>query len=165
MIEHGPLADVIPKTGEEFIRLPGGGRIDTVTSSNQSRLGQRVTFVPQDELGLWTAQNKMVKLADTQYRNLSGMGGRASLTSNAYDPGEQSVAQLQFESGASDVYRQYVEPPKTLSYTNKADRRRIHRQVYPTDHRRENGGHLDLDAIEAEAADLAERDPNQAARF
>ena len=165
MIELGPLADVIPKTGEEFIRLPGGGRIDTVTSSNQSRLGQRTTFVPQDELGLWTQANKMVKLADTQYRNLSGMGGRAALTSNAWDPAEHSVAQREYESSADDIYRQYVQPPKTLSYGNKAERRKIHRIVYPADVLRENGGHLDPDSIEAEAADLVEKDPNQAARF
>src|ERR1044072_2195089 len=37
MIELGPLAELIPKTGEEFIRLPGQGRIDTVTSSAKSR--------------------------------------------------------------------------------------------------------------------------------
>ncbi|MGH2466001.1 MAG: terminase, partial [Candidatus Limnocylindrales bacterium] len=149
MIEDGPLADVIPKTGEEFIRLPGGGRIDTVTSSNQSRLGARSTFVPQDELGLWTAQNKMVKLADTQYRNLSGMGGRASLTSNAWDPAEFSVAQLQFESSARDTYRQFVQPPKNLSYADKRERRKIHLIVYPADVLRENGGHVNLDGIEA----------------
>lgn len=165
MIDDGPLHDLIPKTGEEFIRLPGGGRIDTVTSSNQSRLGQRTTFVPQDELGLWTAQNKMVKLADTQYRNLSGMGGRASLTSNSWDPAEGSVAQQQYESAATDIYRQYVEPPKNLSYADKRDRRKIHRIVYPPDTLKEQGGHVDLDSIEAEAADLVERDLPQARRF
>lgn len=165
MIDDGPLHDLIPKTGEAFIRLPGGGRIDTVTSSNQSRLGQRVTFVPQDELGLWTAANKMVKLADTQYRGLSGMGGRASLTTNAWDPSENSVAQLQYESPAPDVYRQMIVPPKTLSYGNKAERRKIHRLVYPPDTLRDHGGHVDLDSIEAEAADLADRDLAQAARF
>ena len=165
MIDKGPLHDLIPHTGEEFIRLPGGGRIDTVTSSAQSRLGQRVTFVPQDEVGIWTAQNKMARLASTQYRGLSGMGGRASLTSNAWDPAEHSVAQQEFESAATDVYRQFVQPPKQLSYTDKKDRRRIHRIVYPADVLRENDGHLDLDAIEAEAADLVEKDAAQAARF
>jgi hypothetical protein len=165
MIELGPLSAVIPKTGEEFIRLPGGGRIDTVTSSNQSRLGQRTTFVPQDEVGLWTATNKMVKLADTQYRNLSGMGGRAALTSNAWDPVEHSVAQREFESSAGDVYRQFVQPPRNLSYANKADRKKIHRIVYPAEVLRENGGHLDLASVEAEAADLVEKDAPQAARF
>jgi hypothetical protein len=165
MIELGPLSDVIPKTGEEFIRLPGGGRIDTVTSSNQSRLGQRVTFVPQDELGLWTRVNKMEKVADTQYRNLAGMGGRASLTTNAWDPTEHSVAQREYESAAMDVYRQYSEPPKNLSYANKRERHKIHAVVYPPDTLRENGGHVDLNSIEGEAADLAAKDLPQAERF
>lgn len=165
MIEKGPLGDVIPKTGEDFIRLPGGGRIDTVTSSAQSRLGQRVTFVPQDEVGIWTRTNKMEKVARTQWRGLAGMGGRASLTTNAWDPSEHSVAQQEYESTSGDVYRQFIQPPKTLSYTNKADRRKIHRAVYPPDVRRENGGHLDLNGIEAEAADLVAKDPPEAARF
>jgi hypothetical protein len=165
MIREGPLADVIPKTGEEFIRLPGGGRIDTVTSSAQSRLGQRVTFVPQDEVGIWTKSNKMDKVADTQYRGLAGMGGRASLTTNAWDPSEQSVAQVQYESLAKDVYCQFVQPPSRLSYTNKRERAQIHRAVYPPDVRRENGGHVDLDAIENEAVDLMVRDTPQAKRF
>lgn len=165
MIERGPLADVVPRTGEEFIRLPGGGRIDTVTSSDRSRLGQRVTFVAQDEVGLWTAQNGMMRVADTQYRNLAGMGGRATLTTNAWDPGAGSVAQREWESKADDVYRQMIRPPSTLDFGKPRDRRRILRIVYPEDVRREHGGHVDLDSIEAEAADLAAKDLAQAARF
>ena len=164
MIEFGPLVDVIPKTGEEFIRLPGGGRIDTVTSSAQSRLGQRVTFVPQDEVGLWTPSNGMSRVADTQFRGLAGMGGRASLTTNAWNPAEGSVAQVQFESAARDVYRQFDQPPANLSYKNKVERRKIHQFVYG-DALKQNGGHVDLDAIEAEAFDLIERDLAQAERF
>lgn len=164
MIEFGPLSDVIRKTGEEFIRLPGGGRVDTVTSSARSRLGQRVTFVPQDEVGLWTKSNGMAAVADTQYRGLAGMGGRASLTSNAWNPADGSVAQEQFESSAVDVLRQFRQPPATLSYRNKVDRRKIHRFVYG-DALTERGGHVDLDAVEAEASDLIERDVAQAERF
>ena len=164
MIEYGPLVDVIPKTGEEFIRLPGGGRIDTVTSSAMSRLGQRVTFVPQDEVGLWTKTNGMERVADTQFRGLAGMGGRASLTTNAWNPAEGSVAQVQFESAAKDVYRQFDQPPTNLSYRNKLERRKIHQFVYG-DALKQNGGHVDLDAIEAEAFDLIERDLAQAERF
>lgn len=168
MISQGPLASVLTARGVEFIRHPSGAedaRIDTVTSSNQSRLGARATFVPQDELGLWTALNKMVKLADTQYRNLAGMGGRASLTSNAWDPAEDSVAQREYESKATDVYRQFFQPPKNLSFRNKAERRKIYAIVYPLDVRTEGGGHVDLDSIDAEATDLAEKDANQAERF
>src|SRR6185503_6202554 len=66
MIDKGPLAELITKTGEEFIRLPGGGRIDAVTSKATSRLGQRITFAAQDEVGLWTKTTRMDKVADTQ---------------------------------------------------------------------------------------------------
>lgn len=165
MIDDGPLHDLIPKTGEVFIRLPGGGRIDTVTSSHQSRLGQRVTFVPQGEVGIWTQRNSMAKVADTQYRGLAGMGGRASLTTNAWDPAEHSVAQQQYESKATDIYRQFLQAPKSLSYANKRERRKIHRIVYPVDTRLENGGHVDLDGVESEAVDLIARDLAQAERF
>jgi hypothetical protein len=164
MIDNGPLHEMIPKTGEEFIRLPAGGRIDVVTSSAQSRLGQRVTFVPQDEVGLWTATNKMVKVADTQYRGLAGMGGRATLTTNGWDPAEMSVAQMAHESPAEDILRDFRQAPATLSYRNKTERRRIHRIVYG-DSLKSKGGHIDLDSIEAEAADLAARDLPQAERF
>lgn len=165
MIELGPLADLIPKTGEEFIRLPNGGRIETVTSSAPSRLGQRITFAKQGEAGLYTKRNGMVKVADTQYRNLAGTGGRACLDTNAWDPSEQSVAQREYESADPGVYRQFTQPPANLSFGNKDERRRILRIVYPRDTWRENGGHVDLDSIEAEAAAMAEHDMAQAARF
>jgi hypothetical protein len=77
---------------------------------------------------------------------------------------EQSVAQREYESRAQDVYRQFVQPPSSLSYRNKAERRKIHRIVYG-EALKDRGGHVDLDAIEAEAADLLERDPAQAERF
>lgn len=159
MIDKGPLSALIPKTGEEFIRLPGGGRIDTVTSSAQSRLGQRVTFVPQDETGIWTETNKMVKVAETQRRGLAGMGGRSAETTNAWDPAENSVAQRTAESRRPDIFRLHRVPPAHLSYRNRQDRHRIHRIVYAGSH------WVDLDAIEAEAAELLERDPTQAERF
>lgn len=161
MIELGPLADVIPKTGETFIRLPGGGRVDTVTSSARSRLGQRVTFVAQDETGIWTAQSGMVKVAETQRRGLAGMGGRSVETTNAWDPSENSVAQRTAEAAAAagDVLVDHVMAPAHFSYRNKQERRRIHRHVYA------DSPWVDLDAIEAEAAELLVNDPAQAERF
>lgn len=164
MIDKGPLSELIPKTGEEFIRLPNGGRIDTVTSSAQSRLGQRVTFVPQDEVGIWTIANKMDKVADTQRRGLAGMGGRAEETTNAWDPTENSVAQRTAKSLSEDVFRYHPQAPKHLSYRNKQERRQIHRFVYGSS-LRDRGGHIDLDSIEAEAAEILAEDPTQAERF
>jgi hypothetical protein len=161
MIDEGPLSDVITRTGEEFIRLPGGGRIDTVTSSNQSRLGQRVTFVPQDETGIWLKQNKMDRVADTQRRGASGMQGRTAETTNAWDPAENSVAQKTAEAALvrKDIFRLHRLAAAGLRFTNKEDRRRIFRHVYAGSH------WIDIDSIEAECAEIMLNDPAQAERF
>lgn len=87
------------------------------------------------------------------------MGGRTMETTNAWDPSEDSVAQRTSESARPDIFRFHRLPPASLSYRNKADRRKIHRTVYS------GSTHVDLDAIEAEAAELMERDPAQAERF
>lgn len=168
MIDLGPLHDLIPNTGEELIRLPGGGKIETVTSSARSRLGNPITFAPQDELGIWTILNKMRPVARTQWRNLAGMGGRASCTTNAWDPAENSVAQEmqeEHDAGSKDLYIQFLHPPKTLSYTDKRERHKIHQIVYPPDTRREGGGHIDLASIEAEATGILLSDAPEAMRF
>lgn len=159
MIELGPLADLVTDTGETRVNLPGGGRIDPVTSKARSRLGQPVTFVLQDETGTWTKSNGGQALADTQNRGLAGMGGRSIETTNAWDPAENSVAQQTSEASALDIYRDHALAPAGLSYRNKVERRRIHRHVYG------DSWWVDLDRIEAEAAELLERDPQQAERF
>jgi hypothetical protein len=163
MIELGPLADVIPDTGDTRINLPGGGRIDPVTSRARTRLGQRVTFVVQDETGLWTVASGMVQVAETQRRGLAGMGGRSIETTNAWDPSEDSVAQRTAESRVKDVYRDHRLADPRLNYKLKRDRRKIHRVVYGDSAGRR--GWVDLDAIEAEAAEIAEKDVAQAERF
>lgn len=159
MIELGPLADIIPDTGQGRINLPGAGKIEPVTSAARSRLGQRITFAVQDETGTWTTGNHGQMLADTQRRGLAGMRGRSIETTNAWDPGENSVAQRTFESSAKDIYRDFRQAPAGLSYTNKAERRKIHRAVYG------DSWWIDLDRIDAEALELIERDPAQAERF
>ncbi len=159
MIDNGPLSEIIPKTGEEFIRLPNDGRIDTVTSNARSRLGARVTFVPQDETGLWTPSSGMVKVAETQRRGLAGMGGRAWETTNAWDPSEASVAQRTYEGGMEDIFIDFPQAPVGLSFRNKAERRRILRAVYS------GSPWVNLDDIEGEAAELLKVDPQQAERF
>jgi len=158
MIRNGPLGELM-KVGEAFVRLPNDGRIDVVTSSAQSRLGNPVTFVAQDETGIWTVTNKMDRVATTQRRGAAGMGGRTIETTNCWDPSEDSVAQRTHESQRPDIFKFYRCPPAGLSYRDKRERRRIHRFVYA------GSVHVDLDAIEAEAAELLETDPAQAERF
>lgn len=159
MIELGPLADLIPKTGEEFIRLPGDGRVDVVTSKGNSRLGQRVTFVVQDETGIWLKSNGGHNLAKKQRQGLAGMGGRAIETTNAWDPATDSVAQRTSESLAKDVNRDFRHPPANLSFKNKAERRKIFQFNYA------GAPWVSVDSIEAEAAEMMEKDPADAERF
>jgi hypothetical protein len=159
MIDKGPLTDLIPKTGEEFIRLPGGGRIDVVTSKANSRLGQRITFAAQDETGLWVASNGGHKLARTQRRGLAGMGGRSIETTNSWDPAQESVAQQTHEARAEDINKDFQQPPAHLSFKNKAERHKILLFNYRA------APWVSVDAIEAEASELMEKDPADAERF
>lgn len=158
MVKKGPLLEQL-RVGEEFVRIGDRGRIDVVTSSALSRLGNPITTAVQDETGTWNEANKLRRVAETQRRGLAGMGGRALETTNSWDPSEDSVAQRTSESKARDIFRYHPQAPKTLSYGNKRDRRKIHTIVYA------GSTHVDLDAIEAEASELMEKDPAQAERF
>jgi hypothetical protein len=158
MIRLGPLGDMM-RVGEGFTRIGTEGRIDVVTSNAQSRLGNPVTYVPQDETGIYDDSNGMRKVAETQRRGLAGMGGRAQETTNCYDPSQDSVAQRTDESTAEDIFKFYEPPPANLSYRNKRERRKIHQINYA------GSPHVEVDSIDAEAAELAEKDPEQAERF
>ena len=158
IIRNGPLGSFM-RVGEGFIRLPNGGRIDVVTSSAQSRLGNPITFALQDESGLYLASNGMRAVAETQRRGLAGMGGRSMETTNAFDPSQDSVGQRTQESKVPDVFRFWRPPPPHLSFRDKRERRRIFRHVYA------GSKHIDIDAIEAECAEIMEKDPAQAERF
>ena len=172
MIGMGPLKHVL-KVREGFIRILGDSddpdmdRIDVVTASANSRLGNPISFAIQDESGLYTKANGMRKVAETQRRGAAGMGGRTIETLNCWDPSEQSVGQSTFESASKDIFRFYRNPDDVLrdekghvlSYRNKKHRCRIHEYVY------KGSWWVNLDSIEAEAAELIEKDPAQAERF
>src|SRR3954463_10337616 len=124
MMELGPLADWIPDSGLTRVNLPGGGLVEPVTASARSRLGQRVTFIVQDQTESWVQSNHGLALADNQRRNLAGMGGRFLETCNAFDPVEQSVAErTQREPG---VHIDDVDGGPG-SVRNKGERRRAPR--------------------------------------
>ena len=159
MIELGNIGADIPDTGATRINLPGGGKIEPTTSSGLSRLGQRVTAVYQDETHAWTKRNGGHRLADTQRRNLAGTGGRWMATTNAYDPAERSVAQIDIEKPLPDVYVDYPDPLPG-SWANKRERRKILRHAY------QGAPWVDLDRIESDCQRLAAKgDPGQAERF
>src|SRR5690606_22445135 len=160
---RGDMLSPLMTVGEEFIRLPGGGRIDVVTSSAKSKLGNPIIFALQDETGLYTESNGMVDVANTMRRGVAGMGGRLIETSNAWDPSQDSTAQRTARAAEKqdDIFRYHREPPAALGdYSKAADRRRIHKFAYA------DAPHVDPDVIEAEALELINAgDPAQAERF
>lgn len=172
MIELGALHGEIEDTGLGRINLPGGGKIEPVTASGRSRLGQRLTAAVEDQTESWLKTNGGRELADNQRRNIAGMGGRWLSTCNAWDPSEESVAQYTAEHEHDGVYHDEIEPPQGLSIRNKAERRRALRIVYGdalTGRRNRKTGVIEpwinLDKIDAEILALLPRDPAQAERF
>jgi hypothetical protein len=158
MIELGALHADIPDTGKTRINLPSGGLIEPVTASAVSRLGQRITFVVQDQTESWTKQNAAAMLADNQRRGLAGMGGRWLETPNAWDPAEELRRAADLRRHEVGVYLDDVDPGPG-SVRNKADRRRMLRKVYG------DSWWVDLDRIDGEIVALLDRDPAQAERW
>ncbi|MGC0144456.1 hypothetical protein [Pseudactinotalea sp. Z1732] len=156
MIRRGPLSEQM-KVREGFIRTPNNGRIDPITSAPNSKLGNPIHFALADESGLYVG--KLLKVWQTMRRGLAGMGGRGLEITNPWDPMDNSAAQQTYQSRARDIFRFYRKPPNGLDFTLKRDRRKILAYVY------EGSPWADLNAIEAEAAEIITTDPAQAQRF
>lgn len=175
MIRLGPLRKLLA-VREGFVRVLGLSedddldRIDVVTSSANSRLGNPISDAEQDEVGLWYASNKMLATADNQNRGAAGMGGRTHATTNAWNPAMNSYAQQLYESGEEDLFVFYRNPDlepslrgedgRPLSFLTKVGRRAILEWVYA------GSWWVNLDSIEGEAVALINKgDPAQAERF
>jgi hypothetical protein len=95
MLRDGPAVDEIPGLDLGVTRVrTRNGKLEPVTASASSREGQRLTAAILDEPHLWTATNGGIRLAATLRRNLGKMNGRSIETTNAWVPGEDSVAEL-----------------------------------------------------------------------
>jgi hypothetical protein len=158
--------------GMTRIYIGGGrGRLEPVTASATSREGQRTTAAVLDETGLWTESNGGHRLAATIRRNLGKMGGRAIETTNAWQPGQDSVAERTAEFAALiaegrarniELLVDHALPSCPVDLTNEALTRQHLAEVYgdalkPT-------GWIDPDRILAEVWDPS-NDPADVMRF
>ena len=158
MIRNGRLSDLMT-VREGFIRLPNGGRIDPVTASARSKLGNPVNFALLDESGIYTRRSGMFEVADTVLRGVSGMDGRMLELTNPWDPMDASFGQATYESRRDDIMKYFPRHDPSLDFTDPKDRRKILEFVY------KGSPWVNLDAVEATASELLERDPAQARRF
>ncbi|RGW07022.1 hypothetical protein [Bifidobacterium pseudolongum] len=158
MIRNGRLDDLM-KVREGFIRLPNGGRIDPVTSSAKSKLGNPVNFAIMDESGVYTKRSGMFEVADTVARGTAGMDGRVLELTNPWDPMDASFGQATYEARVSDIMKYFPRHDPSLDFMDAADRRRILEFVY------RGSPWIQIDQIEAMCEELLQRDPTQARRF
>lgn len=78
------------------IFIPGGGKIVPITASSSTQEGARPSFAIMDETHHWTKSNGGAKLARVVRRNLAKSrdgAARAIETTNAHEPGQESVAE------------------------------------------------------------------------
>ena len=119
MLRRGPLIDLPGiDAGQTRVELPGGGRIEPVTTSAKSRLGAPLTFLTITESHLFTLQGGYRKVAGAVKRNVAGMDGRWLELTNAWDPTEGSEAQITAESGDDRIYVDTIEPRRVEDLTD-----------------------------------------------
>lgn len=144
MIRMGPLVD-LPNmdAGQTRVELPGGGRIEPVTTSAKARLGAPLTFLTMTESHLFTLQGGFRRVAAAVKRNVAGMDGRWLELTNAYDPTEGSEAQVTAESGDPRVLVDNIESHRVDDLTDvEAVYRELLRQY--GDSARERGGWVNI---------------------
>ena len=107
--------------GKTVYYRPGGGELHVITSSESTAEGAESTFVVCDEKEHWTRSNGGFGLAEVIERNLAKSGNRAMSTCNAWQPGDDSVAESDWEAfvalsegrsrGAAVLYDAIIAPP------------------------------------------------------
>lgn len=147
MVRNGRLADLM-KVREGFIRLPNDGRIDPVTASAHSKLGNPVNFVLGDESGIWTRRSGMFEVGDTVMRGAMAMDGRMLELTNPWDPMDASFGQMTYESTATDIMKYFPQHDPSLDFADPKDRRKILEFVYS------GSPWVPLDQVEATASEL-----------
>lgn len=137
------------------------GRIEAVTAAAGSREGQPVTFAVLDETHLWLPTNGGKRLAATIRRNVAKMNGRTVETTNAFMPGERSVAEethIAAQEQEPGLLYVATQGPPVPDLTDKRALKKALKAVYG------DSTWVDLNRIVAEIQDPA-TDPADARRY
>ena len=113
------------EVGKTFLDVPGGGRLEQRASSPQSMEGSEVSMYIGDETEHWTPGASGPELMSVMRRNAAKTAARVLETSNAWKPGEGSVAEATFEDWVAQeegktrgqwktLYDARVAPPNTI---------------------------------------------------
>lgn len=144
-----------------FLKGKPGCVIEPVTASAGSREGQPITAAVLDETHLWLRSNGGQRLAAVLRRNLGKMNGRSLESTNAFVPGEGSVAEDShgaWEKGEAGLLYDAIEAPWVDDLADKRALRKALRVAYG------DAKWVDLTRVIAEIQDPA-TDPSDARRF
>lgn len=144
-----------------FLKGRPGCVIEPVTASAGSREGQPITDAVMDETHLWLRSNGGQRLAAVLRRNLGKMNGRSLESTNAFVPGEGSVAEdthSAFEKGERGLLYDAVEGPWVEDLSDKRALRKALRVAYG------DAKWVNLTRVIAEIQDPA-TEPSDARRF
>jgi hypothetical protein len=86
------------ETGKTVFHVPGGGQLMIITSSPTTEEGALVTFAILDQTESFLPNNGGVKLSEVLERNVGKRGNRLVETSNAWEPGRESIAESTFDA-------------------------------------------------------------------
>lgn len=115
--------------GMSRLLIPGGGKIMPITVSSASQEGARPTFGIMDETHWWTESNGGHALARVIRRNLAKVRGRSFETTNAHNPGQDTVAERSYlahlaikegRSKATGLLYDSREAPADIDLANEA---------------------------------------------
>ncbi|WGH21351.1 terminase large subunit [Arthrobacter phage Emotion] len=171
MCEDSALVDDFGlDVGLTRILTPSGGKIVPITASSSSQEGARPSFAILDETHHWTKSNGGAKLARVVRRNLAKSrdgSARAIETTNAHEPGQESVAEASYlawraivegRSKATGILYDTREAPDGIDLADEAQVIQGLKCAYG------DATWLDLDRILAEVYD-PDTPPEEARRF
>ena len=144
-----------------FLKDRPGSVIEPVTAAAGSREGQPITAAVLDETHLWLRSNGGLRLAAVLRRNLGKMNGRSLESTNAFVPGEGSVAEdthKAWEKGEAGLLYEAVEGPWVEDLSDKRALRKALKVAYG------DAKWVDLTRVVAEIQDPA-TEPSDARRF
>ena len=90
--------DYAAETGKTIFHIPGGGQLMIITSSPTTEEGALTTFAILDQTESFYPTNGGIDLAEVMDRNAGKSGSRLLETSNAWEPGRDSVAENTFDA-------------------------------------------------------------------
>lgn len=124
MARNSPVYDAYDiEPMETFINVPRG-RIEAVTSAGLSREGFRPIFTAMDQTESWLETNGGWRLARTIRRNTMKTGGLTVETPNAFEPGEESIAEQSWHAHQTQL--------KGKNRSRKRDLLLDHREADPS---------------------------------